>query len=131
MARDRAGAAVAEASWPVPADGALPEKGYQLVDSQGRTALVWRESERWVVAAEDVSFRQRVEQALSQPLWVRERAVDADEVSYSYSVQLHPNDPRYPFRLPGNWHQLRLDDVTVKVVPLHDNVRDDSTDGGF
>ena len=131
MGRTRSNAAVAEAPWPAPADGALPEKGYQLVDSEGRMALVWRESARWVVAAEDVSFRQQVEQALSRPLWVRERAVDADGVSYSYSVQLHPSDPRYPFRLPGNWHQLRLDDVTVNVVPLHDNVRDDSPDGGL
>jgi hypothetical protein len=122
MARMSADTAVAEATnGTVQGEVERPERAYELTDAQGRQALVWWGPDKgWVVEAKDPSFRRRVRRAFNRPLWVFECVFEPDGGRSCYRTQLEPSDARHPLRIPGNWHQLRLNDVAVRVVAMTD-----------
>jgi hypothetical protein len=96
------------------------QKAYQLTDSHGRRAYVWRDEGKWVVEADDSGFRRRILQGLKKPIWSIEDELDEFGVRWSTRVHLQPEDPRYVNRVLWSWTQIGLDDVEVRVVRRHD-----------
>jgi hypothetical protein len=91
-------------------------KGYELADPQGHRAYLWRHQGKWVLEADDPTFRRRILAGLEKPIWSIEDETDEFGVRWSTRVQIQPDDRRYPNRLLWSWDQIGLEDVQVRVV---------------
>jgi hypothetical protein len=91
-------------------------KAYELTDSHGHRAYLWRSQGAWSVEADNAAFRRRILRGLQRPISSVE--YERDEVGERWCVreEIQPDDRRYANRLLWSWGQIGLDDVQVRVV---------------